>query len=333
VTRTTVMGAGSWGTAFAKVLADAGADVTLWGRRAEVAEQIQRAHTNPDYLPGILLPESIQATIDGEKALTDAVVVVLALPSQNLRLILGELQGFLPPTAVVVSLMKGVELGTTRRMSEVIIEVAGVPDGLVAVLSGPNLAREIALCEPAASVVACTDRAVAEMVSDLCATSYFRPYTNVDVVGTELCGAVKNVIAIAVGMADGMGLGDNAKASIITRGLAETARLGTALGADPLTFLGLAGIGDLVATCMSPLSRNRTFGEGLGKGMSVAEVVAATKTTAEGVKSCTSILGLARHHGVDVPIIENVVAVIHEGAKPAEIGRRLLSRALKAEAE
>jgi glycerol-3-phosphate dehydrogenase (NAD(P)+) len=181
--------------------------------------------------------------------------------------------------------------------------------------------------------VACVDRAVAEQVSDLCATSYFRPYTNVDVVGTELGGAVKNVIAIAVGMADGMGLGDNAKASIITRGLAETARLGAALGADPMTFLGLAGIGDLVATCMSPLSRNRTFGEGLGKGLSVEQVIAATRTTAEGVKSCASILGLAHHHDVDVPIIENVVAVIHEGASPTEIGRRLLSRALKAEAE
>jgi glycerol-3-phosphate dehydrogenase (NAD(P)+) len=333
MTPVAVMGSGSWGTAFAKVLADAGADVTLWGRRAEVADEVNEAHTNTQYLPDIQLPQSIRATTDGEKALSDAEVVVLALPSQSLRGILGGLSPFVPADAAVVSLMKGVELGTTRRMSEVIVEVTDVAPARVAVLSGPNLAREIALCEPAASVVACTDRAVAERISDLCATSYFRPYTNVDVVGTELCGAVKNVIAIAVGMADGMGLGDNAKASIITRGLAETARLGTALGADPLTFLGLAGIGDLVATCMSPLSRNRTFGEGLGKGLTVAEVIAATKTTAEGVKSCTSILGLARHHGVDVPIIENVVAVVHEGASPAEIGRRLLSRALKAEAE
>jgi glycerol-3-phosphate dehydrogenase (NAD(P)+) len=333
MTRVAVMGAGSWGTAFAKVLADAGADVVLWGRRAEVVAEIQSHHVNSEYLPDIALPQSIQASTDGEKALTDAAVVVLALPSQNLRSILGELSPFLPDQAVVVSLMKGVELGTTRRMSEVIVEVGHVAPSRVAVLSGPNLAPEIALCEPAASVVACIDRSVAERVSDLCATSYFRPYTNVDVIGTELGGAVKNVIAIAVGMADGMGLGDNAKASIITRGLAETARLGAALGADPLTFLGLAGIGDLVATCMSPLSRNRTFGEGLGKGMSVTEVIAATRTTAEGVKSCSSILGLAGRHGVEVPIIENVVAVIHEGASPAEIGRRLLSRALKAEAE
>jgi glycerol-3-phosphate dehydrogenase (NAD(P)+) len=307
--------------------------VLLWGRRAEVVDEIQTDHVNRHYLPDIVLPQAVQATTDGEKALTDAEVVVLALPSQNLRAILGGLAPFLPPRAVVVSLMKGVELGTTRRMSEVIVEVAQIAPARVAVLSGPNLAPEIALCEPAASVVACIDRSVAERISDLCATSYFRPYTNVDVVGTELGGAVKNVIAIAVGMADGMGLGDNAKASLITRGLAETARLGAALGADPLTFLGLAGIGDLVATCMSPLSRNRTFGEGLGKGLSVEEVIAATRTTAEGVKSCTSILGLARQHGVEVPIIENVVAVIHEGASPAEIGRRLLSRALKAEAE
>jgi glycerol-3-phosphate dehydrogenase (NAD(P)+) len=333
VTRVAVLGAGSWGTAFGKVLADAGAEVTLWGRRSELTDQIQRDHVNSEYLPDIALPQSIQATSDGERALAGAEVVVLALPSQSLRELLGGLREHLPPAAVVVSLMKGVELGTTRRMSEVISEVGGVPDELVAVLSGPNLAREIALCEPAASVVACVDRAVAEQVSDLCATSYFRPYTNVDVVGTELGGAVKNVIAIAVGMADGMGLGDNAKASIITRGLAETARLGAALGADPMTFLGLAGIGDLVATCMSPLSRNRTFGEGLGKGLSVEQVIAATRTTAEGVKSCASILGLAHHHDVDVPIIENVVAVIHEGASPTEIGRRLLSRALKAEAE
>jgi glycerol-3-phosphate dehydrogenase (NAD(P)+) len=327
------MGAGSWGTSFAKVLADAGTDVVLWGRRSEIIDEIQDAHVNSAYLPDVELPDSIRATTDSEKALAGAEVVVLALPSQSLRGILGELTAFLPSDAVVVSLMKGVELGTTKRMSEVIIEVARIAPDRVAVLSGPNLAPEIALREPAASVVACTDRAVAERVSDLCATSYFRPYTNIDVVGTELCGAVKNVIAIAVGMAHGMGLGDNAKASIITRGLAETARLGTALGADPLTFLGLAGIGDLVATCMSPLSRNRTFGEGLGRGLTVAEVAAATKTTAEGVKSCTSILGLATHHGVEVPIIENVVAVVHEGASPAQIGRQLMSRALKAEAE
>jgi glycerol-3-phosphate dehydrogenase (NAD(P)+) len=333
VTRTAVLGAGSWGTAFSKVLADAGADVTLWGRRPELTARIDRDHVNDEYLPDIALPESIRATSDAAQALNGAEVVALALPSQSLRQLLGGLRELLPRGAVVVSLMKGVELGTTRRMSEVIAEVGRVPSDRVAVLSGPNLAREIALCEPAASVVACVDRAVAEEVSDLCATPYFRPYTNVDVVGTELGGAVKNVIAIAVGMADGMGLGDNAKASIITRGLAETARLGAALGADPLTFLGLAGIGDLVATCMSPLSRNRTFGEGLGRGLSVEEVIASTRTTAEGVKSCTSLLGLAHSHGVDVPIIENVVAVVHEGAAPAEIGQRLLSRALKAEAE
>jgi glycerol-3-phosphate dehydrogenase (NAD(P)+) len=333
MTRVAVLGAGSWGTAFAKVLADASADVVLWGRRAELVARIRSDHVNPDYLPDVVLPQSIYATDDVQEVLHGAEVVVLAVPSQSLRGLLTQWQPDLPQQAPVLSLMKGVELGTTRRMSEVIHEVGQVPPELVAVLSGPNLAHEIALCEPAASVVACVDRTVAEGISDLCATSYFRPYTNVDVIGTEIGGAVKNVIAIAVGMAEGMGLGDNAKSSIITRGLAETARLGTALGADPLTFLGLAGIGDLVATCMSPLSRNHSFGISIGQGMTLEQVIASTRQTAEGVKSCTSILGLARSHDVDVPIIENVVAVIHEGASPSEIGRRLLSRALKAEAE
>ncbi len=198
--------------------------------------------------------------------------------------------------------MKGVELGTTKRMSEVIAEVAGVEQERIVVVSGPNLAKEIALKQPAASVVACVDEDVAEMVAEASNPRYFRPYTNTDVVGTELCGAVKNVIALAVGMAEGLGMGDNSKASIITRGLAETTRIGMALGADPMTFAGLAGVGDLIATCMSPLSRNRTFGLNLGRGMSVAEVVAVTRQTAEGVKSCESILAArseARRAGPD----------------------------------
>jgi glycerol-3-phosphate dehydrogenase (NAD(P)+) len=232
---------------------------------------------------------------------------------------------------VVLSLSKGVELGTTKRMSEVVLEVTGLPPARVAVLSGPNLAGEIAQRQPAASVIACADEEVAARVQALCHTPYFRPYTNTDVVGTELGGAVKNVIAIAVGMADGMGFGDNAKASLITRGLAETARLGAAFGADPYTFSGLAGLGDLVATCSSPLSRNRTFGEKLGRGQSVAEIVASTRQVAEGVESCESILQLARDHGVDVPIVEHVVAVVHEGVPPREVLRSLMSRAAKPE--
>jgi glycerol-3-phosphate dehydrogenase (NAD(P)+) len=258
-------------------------------------------------------------------------IVVLAVPSQMLRSNLVSWADFLPASAAVVSLMKGVELGTTKRMSEVIGEVGHVGPERIVVVSGPNLAREIAAKQPAATVVACVDESMAERVSMACAAPYFRPYTNTDVVGTELGGAVKNVIALAVGMAEGMGMGDNTKSTIITRGLAETLRLGVALGADPATFSGLAGVGDLIATCMSPLSRNHTFGVNLGRGMSVQEVVAMTRQTAEGVKSCQSILELARHHGVDVPIIENVAAVVHEGRKPDRVADLLMARARKAE--
>jgi len=327
-TTAAVMGTGSWGTAFAAALADAGTSVTMWGRRADSVAQIN-AGCNEDYLPGILLPEGIRASTDPQEALAGADIVVLAVPSQTLR---ANLSGWtLPATAAVVSLMKGVELGTTKRMSEVIMEVGGVDVERVVVVSGPNLAKEIARKQPAASVVACCDQATAERVAAACATGYFRPYFNHDVVGTELGGAVKNVVALAVGMAEGMGMGDNTKASIITRGLAETARLGVRLGADPSTFMGLAGVGDLIATCMSPLSRNRTFGENLGKGMSVAEVIEVTRQTAEGVKSCHSVLDLARHAGVEMPIAEAVTAVIDGQRTPKELVDLLMSRTRKHE--
>jgi glycerol-3-phosphate dehydrogenase (NAD(P)+) len=239
----------------------------------------------------------------------------------------------LPDTAAVVSLMKGVELGTTKRMSEVIEEVGGVGRDRIVVVSGPNLAREIAARQPAASVVAGLDETMTERVAAACAAPYFRPYTNADVVGTEISGAVKNVIALAVGMAEGLGLGDNTKATIITRGLAETTRLGMALGGDAATFAGLAGVGDLIATCMSPLSRNHSFGVKLGQGLSVDEVIAQTSQTAEGVKSCTSILDLARKHDVDVPIIEQVHAMIADGRRAPEVVQALLSRPRKAETD
>jgi glycerol-3-phosphate dehydrogenase (NAD(P)+) len=326
-----VFGTGSWGTAFAAVLADAGSRVRLWGRRAELVDQINHSHVNGDYLPGLLLSEAISATNDPEEALDGVDIVVLAVPSQRLRVNLATWAGFLPPEAAVVSLMKGVELGTSMRMSEVIAEVGGIGPERIVVVSGPNLAREIAARQPAATVVACVDESIAEHVALACAAPYFRPYTNTDVVGTELGGAVKNVIALAVGMAEGMGMGDNTKATIITRGLAETVRLGVALGADPATFSGLAGVGDLIATCMSPLSRNYTFGVKLGRGMTVQEVVAITNQTAEGVKSCQSILELAQHRGIDVPIIENVAAVVHEGRAPDRVADLLMSRARKAE--
>ncbi|MEO6145158.1 MAG: NAD(P)H-dependent glycerol-3-phosphate dehydrogenase [Dermatophilaceae bacterium] len=331
MTRVAVFGTGSWGTAYAAVLADAGSQVRMWGRRAELVDRINSSHVNSDYLPDLLLPEAISATTDPEEAVDGVDIVVLAVPSQTLRVNLAQWADLLPRQAAVVSLMKGVELGTTKRMSEVIAEVAGVAPERIVVVSGPNLAKEIAAKQPAAAVVACVEESLAQRVALACAAPYFRPYTNTDVVGTELGGAVKNVIALAVGMAEGMGMGDNTKSTIITRGLAETVRLGVALGADPATFSGLAGIGDLIATCMSPLSRNHSFGVNLGRGMTVLEVVAMTNQTAEGVKSCQSILELARHHGIDVPIIENVAAVVHQGRAPDRVADLLMSRARKAE--
>ncbi len=330
MSRAAVFGTGSWGTAFAAVLADAGTPVTMWGRRREVVDAVN-AGCNTDYLPELRLPATVRAVTDPAAAAEGADILVLAVPSQTLRENLTRWGSALPRDAAVVSLMKGVELGTTMRMSEVIADVGAVEPERVVVVSGPNLAREIAERHPAASVVASADPARAEQVAAACAAAYFRPYTGTDVIGTELAGSVKNVIALAVGMAEGLGFGDNSKASIITRGLAEMTRLGTALGGSPVTFAGLAGVGDLIATCMSPLSRNHTFGVNLGRGMSVAQVVAATRQTAEGVKSCASILDLARQHGIDVPIIEQVHSVVHEGRTPQEVVESLLSRARKAE--
>lgn len=326
-----VMGAGSWGTAFALVLADAGNTVHMWGRRAELCEAITTTHENPDYLPGIELPELITATADPSAALSGAEVVILAVPSQQLRDNLNDWAKHIPDDAVMVSLMKGVELGTHLRMSEVIAELTGAGPERIAVVSGPNLAREIAQREPAASVVACADMAVAERLQQLCHTQAFRPYTNTDVVGCELAGTTKNVIGLAVGVAVGLGFGDNSKASIITRGLAEAARLGMAMGADPRTFMGLAGMGDLVATCSSPLSRNRTFGEKLGQGLSVDEVAAQTRQVAEGVKSCRSVSELAAAHGVEMPIVEHVAALIAGEMTPSELVDALISRKAKSE--
>ncbi len=326
-----MLGAGSWGTAFAMVLADAGSDVTLLARRPDLADRIARTRENADYLPGVELSDAIACTSDAATALRGAEIVVMAVPSQTLRANLVAWTPFLPRSALLVSLMKGIELGTTLRMSEVIAAVTGAHANRVAVVSGPNLAREIAERQPAAGVVACIDEDAAGQLQQACHAPYFRPYTNPDVVGCELGGAVKNVIALAVGMAEGMGLGDNTRATIITRGLAETARLGEVLGADPYTFAGLAGLGDLVATCSSPLSRNRTFGERLGQGQRVAEIVASTRQVAEGVKSCESVADLARAHGVDMPITDGVVEVIHNGVAPQRMMHTLLARSAKAE--
>ena len=328
-----MLGAGSWGTAFSIVLADGGNDVALWARREEAAVGINERRENTDYLPGIELPPGITATHDAEQALAGADVVVLAVPSQSLRENLPTFVPYLEPDSVLVSLAKGIELGTLKRMSEVIADVSEVGPDRIAVISGPNLSREIARREPAASVIACADEDVATMLQRRCHSAAFRPYTSVDVVGCELGGAYKNVVALCVGMAVGLGFGDNTTASLITRGLAETARLAMHLGANPLTLMGLAGLGDLVATCSSPLSRNRTFGEKLGLGKTVEEIYASTRQVAEGAKSCSSIRALAEQTGVEAPIAHHVDDVVGGRMTTSEMMTSFISRDPKAEME
>ncbi|MGH3308667.1 MAG: NAD(P)H-dependent glycerol-3-phosphate dehydrogenase [Nocardioides sp.] len=331
MSKVAVFGAGSWGTAFSIVLADAGNEVKIWGRREEVCATINERHQNTDYLSGIELPRAVSATHDPEEAASDAEAVFLVVPSQTFRENLEQWADALPRGVPLVSLMKGVELGSLKRMSEVIEDVTGAGPERVAVVSGPNLSKEIARREPAASVVACADEQVAKRLQAMCHSPAFRPYTSVDVLGCELGGAYKNVVGLAVGMAVGLGFGDNTTASVITRGLAETARLATALDADPLTLMGLAGLGDLVATCSSPLSRNRTFGENLGKGMTTEEIYASTRQVAEGAKSCSSLLALARRTGVDAPIAEHVDSVVAGKMTAQEMMDAFIARDTKAE--
>ncbi len=325
------MGAGSWGTAFALLCLDAGEDVLLWARRPEVAGQVNREHRNPGYLGSIQLSEALRATADAGEALSGAEVVVLAIPSHALRASLADWSADVPRGALAVSLIKGIELPTRLRASEVIREVLDLPERQVAVVSGPNLAGECARRLPAGSVAASSDRAAARRVQALCHTVYFRVYTNPDVIGVEVGGATKNAIAIAAGMADGMGFGDNTKATLITRGLAEMTRLGVALGGNALTFAGLAGMGDLVATCMSGQSRNRHVGEQLGRGRGIEDIVAEMRMVAEGVQSSRAILDIARGHDVEMPIVEQVVRVVHEHSCPADAVAALLGRQPKPE--
>lgn len=327
-----VLGAGSWGTALAKVFADAGNTVSLWARRTELARTIADTRENPDYLEGIALPEAIEATDDAEAAIDGAQIVIPAVPSQTMRDNLAHWTPLIPADATVMSISKGIETGTFKRMTEVIRDVTGIQEERVAVLSGPNLAREVAEEQPAATVIACSDINRAKLVQAACATSYMRPYTNTDVVGCEIGGACKNVIALACGMAAGKGLGENTRATLITRGLAEITRLGAALGADQRTFAGLAGLGDLVATCGSTLSRNRTFGERLGRGATLAEAREATHgQVAEGVISSQSIYELAVATGVDMPLTEAVRAVCHAGLTVDEMVVALMGRSKKSE--
>lgn len=327
-----VMGAGSWGTTLAKVFADAGSEVHLWARRPELAEAINTTYINPDYLPGLELPSGLIATSDAAAALDGSDIVIFGVPSQTLRSNLEKWAPLLPADSTLVSISKGVEAATLKRMSEVIADATGVDESRIAVLSGPNLAKEVAEEQPAATVIACTDEERAKAVQHAAAAPYLRPYTNTDVIGAEIGGACKNVIALACGMASGRGLGNNTLATIITRGLAEITRLGVALGADPFTFSGLAGMGDLVATCSSTLSRNRTFGYRLGQGGTLEEAKAATNgQVAEGVISSDSIFRLAQQVGVEMPITQAVYGVCHRGVDVEDMIVALMGRSKKSE--
>jgi glycerol-3-phosphate dehydrogenase (NAD(P)+) len=324
--RFTVLGAGAWGSTFAKVLADAGRDVTLWARRQAIVTAINETRRNPGYLGDLELPAGITATGDLEGSLDGAQAVVLAVPSQTLRENLVVFRDLLPAGAPIVSLAKGVEIGTGLRMSEVISSVGHLDPGRVVVLSGPNLAKEIAAGQPTATVMACVDHDTAVRVQVASVSGYFRPYTITDVIGTEIAGTTKNIIALSTGIAEGLGFGMNTAASLITRGLNEMTRLGVALGAKAPTFAGLAGLGDLVATCSSPLSRNRRLGMQLGMGLTVEQAQQRNGELAEGVVSCRSTRDLAHRHGIQMPITEAVYQVCHRQAAPEQMIRALMDR-------
>jgi glycerol-3-phosphate dehydrogenase (NAD(P)+) len=319
MTRVAVLGAGSWGTTFAKVLADGGSEVTLWARRPEVAREIRETNRNSDYLPGINLPASLSATDNIVSALEGAEHVYVAVPSQNLRLNLEAAKPHIDSGAVVVSLMKGVEAASGLRMSEVLHLVGGFDHERIAVVSGPNLALEIAREQPTAAVASSVSGSTARAVALASTNSYFKTFVNDDVVGTEFGGVLKNLIAVAVGIADGVGYGENTKASIITRGLAEITAFAEAFGAQPRTMSGLAGLGDLIATCESPLSRNNTAGRLLGQGHSFTDVVRTMNQTAEGLSAVAPVLELALSKGIDMPIVTQVGQVLAGERDPREL--------------
>lgn len=327
------MGSGSWGTVFSKVAVDAGNEVVLWSRSEEIANSVNQTHTNPAYVSDIELPAKLKATTNAKAALVDADVVVIGLPSQAYRENLENWRELLPASSVLVSLAKGIEIESNLRMTEVMAQATGFRKEKLAVLSGPNLAHEIAEQQPTATTIACIDEENAQLVQEACANPYFRPYFTKDVIGVEIAGSMKNVIALANGIAVGLGLGENSQASLITRGLHEMAQLGVALGADQRTFMGLAGAGDLLATSQSPLSRNRSFGVALASGKTVETVIAETKETCEAVKSCLPLLKLGQATGVSLPITAGVVGVVHKHLDPQELIRRFMSRAIKAEYE
>ncbi len=323
MSRIVVMGAGSWGTTVAKVIADAGFEVMLWSRREEVANEINETKRNSDYLPGIDLPQNLSATSNLAAALKDAEQIYLAIPSQSLRESLTAWKDLIPKGATLISLIKGLEQGTGLRMSEVMVQATGLPMTHMAVVSGPNLALEIAKQEPAASVCACADAERANEVARTCSNQYFTVFTNQDVIGTELGGVLKNLIAVAIGIVNGLGHGQNTKASIMTRGLAEITKFAVAHGARRRTMFGLAGLGDLIATSESSLSRNFRAGEMLGKGYTKREVLKRMQQTAEGLSSVEPVLESANQKGIEMPIVAQVSDVLNGRMKPQDFGRQL----------
>lgn len=326
--RVAVIGAGSWGTTVAS-LAAVNTPTTLWARRADLVETMRTTRENPDYLAGFRLPDELQVTDSIEEAVGSADVLVMAVPSHGFRDIAAEAAGYIRPWVPVVSLSKGLERDTLKRMTEIIgDEMPGRPAGL---MTGPNLAKEIMAGQPAASVVAIPDSTIAVELQRILSQPSLRVYTNPDVVGCEVAGVVKNVIAIAAGMIEGMEFGDNSRATLITRGLAEMSRLGVAMGGDPYTFAGLAGMGDLIATCSSSQSRNNSVGLQLGRGRSIEEILDSMNMVAEGVKSSPSVLELARRYGVEMPITEQVVAVCHEGRSARDALAAVMARSNKSE--
>lgn len=327
--KVSVLGAGAWGTTLAQVLCDAGNEVLIWGRNQSVVDEINTAHTNHKYLEGITLPANLRATTDLGECFAFTSTYVLAIPAQSLRQMLGEWKQYFPAECTVISSLKGIEVGSDLRMTEIIEEVIGAKR--IAIITGPNLADELILRQPAGAVAAAATLEIAEEVQDLFFTSYYRVYTSVDVLGCELAGAMKSVIALAVGISIGMNYGENTQAMLITRGLNEVARLCAAHGADPLSAAGLAGMGDLVASCGSPLSRNRTFGEVLGRTGSMEKARREVAKTVEGVASASAALEIAHRVGIEVPVIEAVADIVAGSITPRDALVRLMEITTKAE--
>jgi len=325
----TVFGAGAWGSTMAQVLSDAGNDVLLWGRSEDVIAEINSTHTNKKYLGSHELPLSLQATTDLAQAFAHSRIYVLAIPAQQLRATLQEWKPFFSTDSIIVSTLKGIEISTQMRMTEVIEDVLG--PHAIAIITGPNLADELVLRQPAGAVAAAATQELADQMRDLFRTPYYRVYTSVDVMGCELAGAIKSVIALAVGISIGMGFGENTQAMLITRGLNEVARLCAAHGSDPLSAAGLAGMGDLVASCGSPLSRNRTFGEVLGRTGSMAQARELVAKTVEGVASAGAVAEIAHRVGIEVPVIEAVGEIVSEQLTPAAALQKLMEITTKAE--